>query len=184
MKFTLSAIFALYVLLSFTSVVYGLVEIDTQTQVSSVIDGVTFETINGELFKLADIELTCADIDNSTGFISSKSLLSSLIEGKNVYLDIDSLYVTDFYGTGNKTVCVAYLDFNSTHYHNVNQALVMQRLVVINDLENDFNPEEWNRFTKKQNIPEFPSWIIPPLFLITTLIVAVYRKHMKSLVKI
>ena len=181
MKLTLGAIFALYLLLSLAPVVYGLVEIDIQTQVSSVIDGVTFTTNNGELFKLADIELTCADIDNATGFISSKSLLTSLIEGKTVYLDIDSIYVTDFYGSGNKTVCVAYIDFNSTHYHNVNQALVTQQLVVIYDLENDFNPEEWNSFTKKLNVPEFHSGIILPIFLIATLIVAMYRSHMKSM---
>ena len=180
MKLTLIGIFALLLFPLFTPVVHGFNEIDTQTQVSSVIDGVTFETINKEIFKLADIEPTCTDIDNATGFITTKILLTSLIEGKTVYLDIDSLYVTDFYGTGNKTVCVAYLDFNSTHYQNVNQALVIQRLVVVNDLDNDFNPEEWPRFIKKQNIPEFPSWIIFLLLLITTIIVVAYRNHMKS----
>ena len=143
MKLSIIGIFALLLLLFFTSVVYGFVEIDTQTQVSSVIDGVTFVTVNEEIFKLADIQPTCTDVDNSTGYISSKSLLSSLIKGKTVYLDIDNLYVTDFYGTGNKTVCVVYVEFNSTHYINVNQALVAQRLVVVNDVENDFNPEEW-----------------------------------------
>jgi len=180
MKLGIIGIFTLLLFLSFTPVVYGFIEIDTQTQVSSVIDGVTFETINEGIFKLADIELTCADIDNATGYISSKSLFASLIEGKTVYLDIDSLYVTDIYGTGNKTVCVVYLDFNSTHNLNVNQALVIQRLVVVNDLENDFNPEEWTRFIKKQIMPEFPLWIILPLFLSTTLIVTGYRNSMKS----
>jgi len=177
MKLTIIGIYILVLMLSFAPVVYGFVETDSQTQVRSVIDGVTFVTIDDKIFRLADIDPTCADIDNSTGFISSKILLESLIAGKTVYLDIDSLYVTDFYGTGNKTVSLVYLDFNSTHYLNVNQALVNQRLVVVNDLENDFNPEEWTLFNKKQNIPEFASWVILPLFLIATLIVVLYKKR-------
>jgi hypothetical protein len=180
MKLMIIGISALLLLLSFTSVVYGFFEIDTQTQVSSVIDGVTFVTVNEEIFKLADIQPTCTDVDNSTGYISSKSLLSSLIKGKTVYLDIDNLYITDFYGAGNKTVCVVYIEFNSTHYINVNQALVAQRLVVVNDVENDFNPEDWTRLTKKEKIPEIPSGTILSLFLITALIVTTYITRMKS----
>ena len=179
MKLTVVATIVLLLLVAFVPVVYGFVQIDTQTHVTSVIDGVTFETDNGKLFKLADIEPTCTDVDNSTGYITPKSLLSSLIERKSVYLDIDSLYVTDFYGTDNKTVCVAYLDYNSTHYLNVNQALLTQRLVVASDVENDFNPTDWTDFAEKQNVPEFTSGLILSLFLITTLVVTIYTNHMK-----
>ena len=66
-----------------------------------------------------------------------------------VYLDIDSFYVSDNYGTGNRTVCVVYIDFNSTHYLNINQILVKQRLVAIKDVENDFNPNVWAYYTAK-----------------------------------
>jgi hypothetical protein len=177
MKLTFVGIFVLVFRASFVPVVYGFVEIDTQTQVTSIIDGVTFETVDEKIFTLADIQPTCTDVDNSTGFISAKSLLDSLIQGKTVYLDIDSLYVTDSYGTDNKTVCVVYLDYNSTHYLNVNQALVAQRLVVVNDLENDFNPNEWTYFTAKQNIPEFPSWLILSLFLTTTLLLTISKNR-------
>ena len=71
----------------FVPVVYGFVEIEIQVEVNSIIDGVTFTGSDNEVFKLADLSPTCTDIDNSTGFISSKNLLSSLILGKTVFLD-------------------------------------------------------------------------------------------------
>ena len=165
---------------SFAPVVYGSGEIDASTVVSSVIDGNTFETTTEGMIKLADVDTTCHDWDNSTGFISSKSILASLIDGKTVYLEIDSLYVTDYFGTGNRTVCVIYIDFNSTHYLNVNQALVEQGFVISNDYENDFNPDDWTRYIKKKNMSEFPSWIILPLLLVGTLMITVYKKKLRQ----
>lgn len=157
-------------------IVYGLGEIDTSNIVSEVIDGVSFKTRNQEFYKLADIEPTCTDVDNSTGFISAKNLLGSLILNKNVYLDIDNQYVTDYFGTGNRTVCVVYIDFNSTHYLNVNQVIIEQRLVIINDSENDFNPKKWSFFVEKRLIPEFSFLTIPALFIIITFGIMIFKK--------
>ena len=78
-------------MISYIPLVFGSGEIDTSNMVNVVIDGVTFETTTEGIFKLADIEPTCTDIDNSTGFITFKSLLDLLIMGKTVFLDIDSL---------------------------------------------------------------------------------------------
>jgi len=36
----------------------------------------------------------------------------------------------------------------------------------------------WSSWSNQQNIPEFPLWIILPLFLVTSLIVTIYRKRM------
>lgn len=133
----------------------GAGEIDASTVVTHVIEGDTFETETEGKIKLADVDPTCADIDNSTGYTSAKIFLSSIIEGKTVYLDKDKKYGTDYSGTGNRTVCVVYVDFNSTHYLNVNSLMFRQRLLAINDQDNDFNPDIWTIFVNKQNIPEF-----------------------------
>ena len=169
-------LFFILVTFSFTTIVYGSEEIDRSIIVDRVIDGVTFGIDNENTFKLADIEPTCTDIDNSTGYISAKNLLASLILNKNVYLDIDDLYTWDFHGSGNRTVCVAYVDFNSTHYLNVNKVLVNRRLVVIKDNENDFKPDEWRIFVEKQLIPEFSFWIIPSLLLVFPFIIKILNK--------
>lgn len=161
---------------SFTTIVYGSEEIDRSIIADKVIDGVTFGIDNQNTFKLADLEPTCTDIDNSTGYISAKNLLASLILNKNVYLDIDNMYTWDFHGTGNRTVCVAYVDFNSTHYLNVNKVLINRRLVVINDNENDFNPEDWSYFVKKQLVSEFSLWIIPGLLVIFPFVIKLLNR--------
>ena len=74
--------------ISFVSLVHGSVVIDKSVEVKSVIDGVSFRTTSEDIFKLADVETRCTDWDNSTGFISSKSFLASIITGKIVYLTL------------------------------------------------------------------------------------------------
>ena len=164
------------VIFSFTTIVYGSEEIDRSIIADRVIDGVTFGIDNQNTFKLADIEPTCTDIDNSTGYISAKNLLANLILNKNVYLDIDNMYTWDFHGSGNRTVCVAYVDFNSTHYMNVNKVLINRKLVVIKDNENDFNPEEWSNYVEKQLISEFSFWIIPGLLVLFPFIIKLLKR--------
>jgi len=39
----------------------------------------------------------------------------------------------------------------------------------------------WSSWSEQLTIPEFPSWIILPLFLIATLVVAIYRRNMKRI---
>lgn len=38
----------------------------------------------------------------------------------------------------------------------------------------------WSSWSETFQIPEFPSWIILPLFLITTLVVIIYRNRLRS----
>lgn len=170
----------LFISIIFLPIIQCSIEIDSSVEVKTVIDGVTFLSTTNNFFKLADVVPRCTDWDNSTGFITSKSFLTSIIGGKTVYLDIDSQYVTDEFGTGNKIICIAYIDYNSSHLLNVNQAIVEHGLLLIDDLDNDFNPESWTRFIKKQSVPEFPSLIILSIFFLTTIILTLYRIKLKD----
>ena len=73
---------------------------------------------------------------------------------------------------------MVYIDHNATHYINVNQAIVEHGLLLIDDYENDFNPETWTLYVKKQTIPEFSGWIIIPILSLSTLIFIMYRKSL------
>ena len=77
-----------------------------------------------------------------------------------------------------------YIDHNSTHYLNVNQAMLEHKLLEINDQENDFNPNNWTYYVKKQDIPEFPTWTAIALFMVLTTTAMILRtknqKHMKN----
>ena len=152
-------------------------EFDSTTVVSSVTDGDTFDTTSDETIRLADVD---APETYEVGYQASKDYLISLIYGKTVYLDIDSLYVTDYYGTGDRLVCVAYINYNSTHYLNVNQALVKQGYALSIEFENDFNPDNWTLYIPKQDIPEFPSWTILLLFTSVTLSAIIVRKKLRK----
>ena len=130
-------------------------EIDATAVVVEVISGDTFQTQSLGLIKLADVDPACADVDNSTGYFSAKSFLASLVGNNTVFLDIDALYITDQFGTGNRTVALVYVDFNSTHYRNVNFLMLNQKQLAVNDQENQFNPNTWTSFVNKNDIPEF-----------------------------
>jgi len=178
-KFSLG-FFLIFISILLVSVVNGSAAIDESVEIKSVIDGVSFTTTSEDIFKLADVETRCADWDNSTGFISPKSFLASLIVGKTGYLDIDSLYLTDNSGNYNRTDCVIYISYNSSHYLNINQVMIEHGLVIINNYENDFNPEFWTRYTLKQAIPEFPSRIIIPILVSVTLFLFISTKILKE----
>jgi micrococcal nuclease len=155
-------------------------EIDASTIAVQVISGDTFETQTEGLIKLADIDPACADIDNSTGYFSAITVLASLVENKTVYLDLDSKYVTDQTGTGNRTVAVVYVDYNSTHYQNVNFVMLNQKLLAVNDQDNDFSPENWTSFVKKQDIPEFSTEAIAIVFLIALIMAVTFHRRVNS----
>lgn len=173
MKNYLFGLVVVLVVISSAPVVYSSGEFDTSTYVSSVTDGDTFVTTSEGTIRLADVDAP-EFWENYTAYAESKDFLTSLIEGETVYLDIDSLYVTD-YGDGNRTVCIAYIDINSTHYLNVNQALVEEGFAIRKDYENDFNPENWSLYVHVNDIPEVPSWIILPLFLVATLLATLVK---------
>jgi len=146
-------------------------EIDTTTVVDWVIDGDTFDTTSGDRVRLADID---APEYGEPGYYDAKDFLISLVYGKTVYLDIDDIYETDKYG---RLVCVVYVKSSSTHYKNVNKALLVEGVAVIKNYHNEFDPYTWTLYVDKDSIPEFPSLLILPLFILSTLLAAiVYRK--------
>lgn len=164
----------LFVLLQFHFPIAFAEEIDAVTVCDWVIDGDTFDTTSGERIRLADID---APESGEAGYSAAKNALIDLIYGKTVYLDIDDIYETDPYG---RLVCVVYIRYSSTHYKNVNKALLNEGVVVISNYYNEFGPYSWTLYVDEDAIPEFPSIIILPLFMIATLLVAMmYRRKSK-----
>lgn len=146
--------------------------IDATTVVNNVVDGDTFDTTTKGRIRLADID---APESWEHGYSAAKSVLSNLVNSQTVYLDIDDVYGTDPYG---RLVCVVYVSYNSTHYQNVNKALLDEGVAVVDNYDNEFNPYAWTRYVHEDFIPEFPT---PILLLVifsvaTTLVVVVYRK--------
>jgi endonuclease YncB( thermonuclease family) len=161
-------------------------EIDGVAVVTSVHDGDTFRLdrmVKGsDTVRLADVN--ASELGQPLS-IEARDYLSELVYGKTVYLDIDDVYIYDYLGTGERLVCVAYVDHNSSHYVNVNKALMVEGLAEIKEYDNEFNATTWTLYVKKADVvPEFPSFLILPMFMIATLLaILVYgRKHVKILV--
>jgi len=95
---------------------------------------------------------------------------------KEVHLDIDDIYRTDPY---DRLVCVIYLPYNSTHLKNINKALLEESVAEVDDYPNEFDPSTWSLYCPIEAIPEFPSFLILPLFMIATLLAVILcrRKH-------
>lgn len=143
--------------------------------VNDVIDGDTFDTAEGYRIRLADVD---APEIGESGYLESVEYLELLIEDKTVCLNIDGISVTDPYG---RYVCLVFVEYNSTHYINVNQALVIGNYAEVDDYtNNEFDPTTWLLYYPNEEIPEFPSWIILPLFLIATLVVTIYRNRLRK----
>ena len=122
------------------------VEIDMVSVVSNVIDGDTFDLSSGERIRLADVD---SPETYESGYVEATNYMVSLVHGKIVYLDIDDILRTDPYG---RLICVVYVDYNSTHYENVNKALLVDNYAVIYDFNNnEFNPSEWVLFVSKNS---------------------------------
>ena len=103
--------------------------------VEAVIDGDTLDLESGDRVRLADIN---APERNQTGYSEARNYLAALVNGRTVYLDVDDKYTYDT--TGTRLVCVVYLDFNSTHYLNANEDLVIKGYALKRDYDNEFNP--------------------------------------------
>lgn len=131
-------------------------EIDKVSVVDWVEDGDTFNVTSGETIRLADVNTPERD---KAGYSEAKSFMINLLklnllEGKTVYLDIDDITRTDPY---DRLVCVVYFDYNSTHYMNVNKALLEYGYAVEWDFSNnEFSPSTWSLYVPKNAIPEFP----------------------------
>ena len=108
------------------------------------------------------------DIDapeiNETGYLESTEYLELLVENKNVTLNIDSITGTDPYG---RYVCLVYVEYNSIHCLNVNQALVEGGYAVIdNYTNNEFEPNNWTLYSLTETIPELPPNLLTVLVII------------------
>lgn len=171
-------VFRIFVVLLFVSsieVVYGSGEFDAVTVVSSVTDGDTFDTTTKGTIRLADIN---APEYYQAGGDAATNYLNSTVYGKTVYLNIDDVYVYDYNGTGSRLVCVVYVEYNQTHYLNVNKAILVAGHAEIDDFENEFNPDSWSLYVSKEEIPEFSSIMFTFTLVVSTLIlVVVYRKN-------
>ena len=75
-------------------------------------------------------------------------------------------------------ICVVYVSCNSTHYLNVNQALIEGNYAEMVNYDNEFSPYSWELYVNKNDIPEFPTWIILTLFVSVTLTVLLLSKRL------
>jgi hypothetical protein len=142
------------------------------TVVNWVIDGDTFNVTAGERIRLADID---APEINHTGYAAAKNLLISLVYNKTVYLDIDDISRTDPYG---RLICVAYVDYNSTHVKNINKALLTEGVVIVqNYTNNEFNPSTWTLYVSRIVVPEFSNTMTLTILLPTLTFVMILLKR-------
>jgi endonuclease YncB( thermonuclease family) len=117
-------------------------EIDQTSQVTSIVDGDSFH-ITGDEVRLADVN---APEYNQPGGTQATNALTSLISGRTIYLDTDDKSGRDQYG---RLVAVVYIKYNSTHYLNVNEELLIQGVVALTDYSNnEFNPYTWTRYVR------------------------------------
>ncbi len=129
--------------LFFNAIATG-INIDSTATATTVIDGSSFMINSGETVKLAGIDTPSS---GQQGYSEAKNYLTNMVQGKTVYLDIDNLATPDQYGT---LMSVAYLDYNSTHYENVNMAMLVNNYAVPSSLSNsEFNPSSWTWFISK-----------------------------------
>jgi endonuclease YncB( thermonuclease family) len=160
-------------------------EINATAVAVAVHDGDTFRldrNVNGsDTVRLADIN--ASELGQPLSY-EARDFLKGLVLAKTVYLDIDNIYVYDYSGTGDRLICVVYVDYNSTHYENVNKALLTAGLAETKEYYNEFNSDTWTLYVPKTDlIPEFStSPVLVLLMLLTTLTatVAVRKKHYTS----
>ena len=130
--------------------------IDRVAVVITVFDGDTFVIDNNESIRFADVNTPERE---QVGYQEAKDYVAGLVEGKTVYLDIDDKYTTDT--SGNRLVAVIYVSYNSTHYLNLNKALLQNHYATIWDHDNEFNPANWNLFESKTITTPNPSSTLP-----------------------
>ena len=133
-----SAYLGLYKLIS--------LEFDAIDRVSYIVDGDTFDVASGYRIRLADVD--CPETYED-GYDQAKDFLRGLIYGKQVFMDTDDVYYYDYFGAGDRVVCVIYVESNSTHFINVNKALVEYGHAVYKDFYNEFSPYTWTLFVSR-----------------------------------
>ena len=142
--------------LSFNAIASS-ISIDKIATVSTVIDGSSFTVNSGETIKLAGIDTPQS---GQQGYSEAKNYLSNMVQSKTVYLNIDNKAVTDQYG---RQISVAYLNYNSTHYENVNMAMIVNNYAVPISVNNsEFNPSSWTWFVPKDTPSPTPTFAFTP----------------------
>ena len=125
--------------------------------VAAVIDGSSFQLSSGGTIKLAAIDTPSS---GQAGYTESKNYLTALIQGKTVYLDTGTVETTD---QQDRLLCIVYIDFNSTHYENINMAMIQNGYATPNSTNsNGFNPGTWTWFVLKQTPTATPNPTITP----------------------
>jgi len=154
-------------------------EIDRVAVVTRVIDGDTFDIDSGDRIRFADVN---TPESGQVGYQEAKEYVAGLVEGKNVYIDVDDKYTWDTSGT--RLVAVIYVSYNSTHYLNLNKALLQNHYATVWDHDNEFNPNNWSLYTSKTAIPEFPIATVLVLILVPVSLlllgIKVYGKRNRS----
>jgi endonuclease YncB( thermonuclease family) len=145
------AISAIFLVLFFSVASAATIVTDKMGNVFAVIDGKSFQLSSGETIQLANIVTPAS---GQAGYSESKNYLTSLIQGKTVYLDTGVTAETE----QGRLLCVVYLDYNETHYENVNMAMIQNGYAApSNSIINEFNPASWTWFVAKQNPTENPT---------------------------
>ncbi len=117
-------------------------EIDVTSTVTRIVDGDSFFILNDEV-RLADVS---APEWNEQGGSHATNTLTYLIEGEQLYLDTDQRTGRGPYG---RLIAVVYIEYNSTHYLNVNKALLERGVVTLTDYtNNEFTPSSWTMYTR------------------------------------
>jgi endonuclease YncB( thermonuclease family) len=156
-------------------------EIDEITACEHVIDGDTFNTTTLGKVRLADINST--NDDSTFEYYEAKGFLEGLLFGRQVYLDNDEYPNGTYRRDPNRLVSIVYVEYNSTHYMNVNQALLESKHANITDYTNNFNPYTWTLYVSKDEVPivpEFPSFLVLWLFMVIALLVAGTNRRKKA----
>lgn len=174
MKIIVTLSLCLFVLLGCFAPFVMAAEIDAITSVDHVIDGDTFDTTTEGRIRLADID---APEYYELGYDIARDFLLSLIDGKTLYLDIDDKYRTDPY---ERLVCVVYIKYNSTHYKNINKALLNGGVAEISNYDNEFNPYTWTLYVHEDIIPEFSPPLILPLLMVSTFLMVIFYRRKQT----
>ena len=173
-------VLASMLLLHFASVCFGVSsgKVDVTAIASSVHDGDTFSTDRefhgSDTIRLADID--ASELGQPLSY-EARDFLSGLVYHNTVYLDVDDVYTFDYRGIGHRLVCVVYVSHNSTHYKNVNKALLDAGLAEKKDYDNEFDPDTWTLYALKQETPKsqpFPILFGFAVAIVTLLAVIVY----------
>jgi len=157
---------------------YYSVEIDLTSTVTYIVDGDTFDITSGDRIRLADID--CPERGDS-GFYEATDALSDLIHGRTVYLDIDDTHVYDTLGS--RLVSLVYVEYDPTHYLNVNKALLELGFADVDDYPNEFNPSTWNLLVPKPQTIDYVMFLMISLAIgvVSTYIIIRIVRKMKNM---